>query len=194
MCIDLAAVSSVAVSAVALIVAALALAQDRSLAQNPIVCASFNKKNGSRPYGVSGVVVGPRDYSIDFTLQGPGAIYAPSVTVEDNRDDDGGLKWAYRQKDDVLTAESGSVEIFIQAHVTKPGLFVVLSFDRPRRFRRGAATVHYRYAVPRHNQDDDADQTEVFKRGKWRPIKMKPIQGPVKNPVKEDRVLRKQQE
>lgn len=198
MCIDLAAVSSVAVSAVALIVAALALAQDRSLAQNPIVCASFTGKHGmltrGTQDGLSRTSFGPRDYSIEFKVQGPGAVYDPSVTVEDARDDDGGVKWAYREKDSVLTAELGSVEIFVQAHVTKPGLSVVLSFDRPRRFRRGATAVHYRYAIPRHNHDDDADKTEIFKRGKWRRIKMKEINGPsVENPVKEDRDLRKQQ-
>lgn len=195
MCIDLAAVSSVAVSAVALIVAALALAQDRSLAQNPIVCASFNAKHGQLTKGVqdgfSRISFGPRDYLIEFKVQGPGAVYAPSVAMEDTRKDDGGLKWAYRQKDNVLTAESGSVEIFIEAYITKPGLFVVFSFDRPRRFRRGATAVHYRYAIPRHNRDDEADKTEIFKRGKWRRIKMKQIQGPsVENPVKEDRKLR----
>ncbi len=194
MCIDLAGISSVAVSAVALIVAALALAQDRSLAQNPVVCASFNAKNGqtskTTQNGMSRAGFGSRDYSIDFKVQGPGAVYDPSVTVEDTRNDDDDLKWAYRQKDDVLTAGSGSVEIFIEAHVTKPGLFVVFSFDRPRRFRRGATTVHYRYAIPRHNVEDDADRTEILKRGKWRRIKMRQIKGPVENPVKEDRGLR----
>ena len=197
MCIDMAGISSVAISAVALIVAALALAQDRSLAQNPIVCATFNAKHGQLTKGVqdgfSRISFGPRDYLIKFKVQGPGAVYDPSIALEDARRDDGALKWAYRQKDDVLTAGSGSVEIFIEAHVTKPGLFVVFSFDRPRRFRRGATTVHYRYAIPRHNVEDDADRTEIFKRGKWRRIKMKPIKGPVESPVKEDRDLRKQQ-
>lgn len=190
MCIDLAGISSVAVSAVALIVAALALAQDRSLAQNPIVLASFTAGHGTRPYGTSGVAFGPRDYSIDFKLQGPGAIYNPTVKVDDTRVDDGEIKWTYLHQDDILTAESGVVRIFIEGQVRDFGLFVVLSFDRPRRFRRGARAVHYRYAIPRHTHKDDANITEKLRWGKWRRIKMKEITGPIlENPIKEDRKL-----
>lgn len=195
MCIDLAGISSVAVSAVALIVAALALSQGRSLAQNPIVFASFNPEHGARPYGTSGrgsgIAYGPKDYSIDFKLLGPGAVYDPTVTVDDTRVDDGDIKWTYLRKDDILTAGSGIVEIFLEGRVSKHGLYVILSFDRPRRFRRGASAVHYRYAIPRHTHRDDVNKTEKFKRGKWRRIKMKEIKGPsVENPVKEDRKLR----
>ncbi len=182
--------SSLIVSIVALVVAGLALFQERSFSQNPTIVSEFHALHGdledSITENINRSTRGPRDYVVKFRVDGPGAVYNPRIEIEDTRESDVPVRWTYCQKDPVLRADHGEVKIFIKGRIGKPGISVILSYDQPRRFRKGSETKHYRHSVPPHIPPQVRSKTEVLRRGKWRPIRMKQITTPAKNPLPPD--------
>ncbi|AZL13802.1 hypothetical protein CXR25_13965 [Brevibacterium aurantiacum] len=191
---DAVSLTSLIVSGVALIISGLALIQDRVLAHNPVVYAEFNKHSGVTESTVNSATIGSRDMTVRFRVSGTGAAYEPVVHLTDEAEGaTRKIKWAVVELDRILSADKGAIELFIEAIVSEPGVYVVFTFDSPRWIFRGTRPVHFRFPVPLHvGPEVSAVQAEEFKRGKWREVKGKSPRTPEFNPINVDRKLQKE--
>lgn len=148
---DAVGLTSLIVSAVALVISGFAPIQDRALARNPVVYAEFNKHSGVTASTVNSTTIGSRDLTVRFRISGTGAAYEPVVHVTDEAEGNvRRIKWTVVELDRILCADKGAIELFIEAIISEPVIYGVLSFDSPRWVFRGAKPVHFRFPIPLH--------------------------------------------
>lgn len=174
---DLVSLSALAVSLVALVVSGIALTHDWFSFQNPVLRAELAQPIGTIYKDTNTLASGLRGWYISFTVFGPGAAYLPRVKVDRVAPAPTSVHWWISHKDRLLTASEGELTIVIDEHVRHDGLWVVVSYEVPRRLRRGTKTMHIRVPVPK-NGSNDRRPTEVYTFRKWRPHSTKAVHKP----------------